>query len=372
MDRDPSNAIHLVQLDANRRSSSLDLPPAPAGQRQEVMIKLSATATSRQANCLREWVRNGGRSFLRTLGSFPSYSRRTLRTIHTRWRNFRETHPAATRYAKWASWLSGIAVSIGSAVSLPIELYRTFHGLNQTVTALMSRIKNVTAQLDRLQNQSLQEFDLYPDQTIFDWYHAPLRRTERGSYRLEIEDVPRSEDNPTKMDPLFQDILGFPEEIEDALKQETTTAASALRQQLKELDINRVSHLVKGFTSMNVTLNATGSPAEIHPASHLEKGLTWYGSWGIERLSPRTIGWIMLAMVGFITLPVYAVTVLCIRRCCILICSQVSRREEDSQRALPPEPELSNLELDNLSTINNVNLYEVVPLSSIQLVPVSN
>ena len=169
----------------------------PAGQRQEVMIPISATATSRQANRLRELVRNGGRSFSSTLGSFPSYSRRTLRTIHTRWRSFRETHPAATRYAKWVSWLRGIAVPIGYAVSLPIELYRTFHGLNQTDTVILSHIENVTAQLDRLQNQSRQEFDLYPDQTIFDLYHAPLRRTERGSYRLGIEDVPWSEDDPT-------------------------------------------------------------------------------------------------------------------------------------------------------------------------------
>ena len=41
----------------------------------------------------------------------------------------------------------------------------------------------------------------------------------------------------------------------------------------------------------------------------------------------------------------------------------------------PPEPELANLELanlDNLSTMNNVNVYEVVPLSSVQLTPVSN
>ena len=129
LDRDPSDAIHLVQLDAQRQSSSLDLPPAPVGQRSETTIQTSATVTSQRANQLREWVRNGGRSFSRTLGSFPSYSRRTLRTIHMRWRSFREAHPAATKYAKWASWLSEIAVSIGSAMSLPLEFYRTFHGL---------------------------------------------------------------------------------------------------------------------------------------------------------------------------------------------------------------------------------------------------
>ena len=78
------------------------------------------------------------------------------------------------KYGKWVSWLSRIAISIGSAVSLPIELYRTFHGLNQTDTFIMSRIENVTAQLDRLQNQSLQEFETYRDQTIFDLYHPPL------------------------------------------------------------------------------------------------------------------------------------------------------------------------------------------------------
>ena len=57
------------------------------------------------------------------------------------------------------------------------------------------------------------------------------------------------------------------------------------------------------------------------------------------------------------------------------MCSQMSRSEENSPCALPPEPnlpEFANLELDNLSTVNNVNLYEVVPLSLVQLAPVSN
>ena len=147
LDRDPSDAIHLVQLDASRRSSSLDMTPARVGQRSEDTIQTSATSR------LRAWARNGGRSFSRTFGSFPSYSRHTLRTIHIHWRNFRTAHPAAMKYAKWVSWLSGIAVSVGSAVSLPLEPYRTFCGLNQTDTEIMTRIENITTQLDRLQSK---------------------------------------------------------------------------------------------------------------------------------------------------------------------------------------------------------------------------
>ena len=35
LDREPSDAIHLVQVDAQRRSSSLDALPARAGQRSD-------------------------------------------------------------------------------------------------------------------------------------------------------------------------------------------------------------------------------------------------------------------------------------------------------------------------------------------------
>ena len=181
-------------------------------------------------NRLRERVRNGGRSFLRASGSFPLYSRRMMRNIHTRWGRFREKHPAAVKYAKWVSWLGGIAASVGSAVSLPVELYRTFHTLNKTDANIMTRIENVTSQLEQLQVQSEQEFQEYPDQTIFDLYHRPLRRDERGVYRLGFEDIPRSEENPTKMDPTYQDIPGFPPEIEEvelAMRTTSTTTTTS-------------------------------------------------------------------------------------------------------------------------------------------------
>ena len=114
------------------------------------------------------------------------------------------------KYAKWVSWLSGIAASVGSAVSLPAELYRTFHALNQSDADIRTRIENVTALLEELQDESEQEFQDFPDQTIYDLYHRPLRRDERGVYRLGIEDIPRSDENPTVMDPTYQDIPGFP------------------------------------------------------------------------------------------------------------------------------------------------------------------
>ena len=62
-------------------------------------------------------------------------------------------HPAAVKYAKWVSWLSGIAASVGSAVSLPVELYRTFHALNQSDEEIRTRIENVTAYLEELERQ---------------------------------------------------------------------------------------------------------------------------------------------------------------------------------------------------------------------------
>ena len=330
LDRYPSDAIHVVQVEANRWTQSLsELPTVQAGTRQ---------------GRLRDTVRNGGKPFLGTLVSFSSYSRHMLRNIHIQWRSFRETHPAATKCAKWVSWLGGIAVSVGSAILLPIELYRTFHGLKQTDTVIMARIDNVTNSLERLTNQSIQEFETYPDQTIFNLYHSPLKHIARDSYRLGIEGMPRSEDNPTEMDPLFQDIPGFPKEIEDALKSQTTIAASTtqisrlekrlnLRQQ-PMISINQTSRLGKGLTLADETSNTTGNPITVVPVSHLEKGLTWYDLWETKRLSPRVTGWIMLAMAGFIFLLVYASLALRIRRCCVFTRSRMSLRR-DSSRALP-------------------------------------
>ena len=178
-------------------------------------------------------ARNGGRSFSRTLGSFRSYSHRTLRTIRTRWNNFKAKHPAATKYAKWVSWLSGIAVSVGSAVSLQVELYRTFHTHNHTDAEIMTRIENVTNQLDRLYEDSMKEYAAYPDKTIHELYNAPLRRDSRGTYQLGIEDIPRDEDQPERMDPLFQDISGLPEEVASTLERTTRTTPM--------LDINQTN-----------------------------------------------------------------------------------------------------------------------------------
>ena len=234
LDREPSDAVHLVQLDAQRRSSSLGEIPAPAGARSGNSIQSSVThsATSR----LRELGMNGGRFFLRILGSFRSYSHRTLRTIRPcdhRWNNFKVKHPAATRYANYISWLNGITISVGSAVSLPVELYHTFRTLNHTDAKIMTRIENVTDRLDPLHEESLKEFAAYPDQTIFDLYHELLRQDSRGTYHLGIEDIPRSEDHPDKMDPLFQEITGLPENVKHARRRTIGTKSARM------ININR-------------------------------------------------------------------------------------------------------------------------------------
>ena len=79
------------------------------------------------------------------------------------------------------------------------------------------------------------------------------------------------------MDPLFQDIPGFPDEVvevEDALKTTMATAASATRisrlekkltpQQPNETDINRVSHLSKGSPRQM----GPSTPPEVQPKDH--------------------------------------------------------------------------------------------------------
>ena len=229
----------------------------------------------------------------------------------------------------------------------------------------MDRIENVTSKLDHLHEESLKEFEEYLDQTIYDLYMAPLRKDSRGTYRLGIEDIPRDKDQPAQMDSLFLNITGLPEEVHP-----TSTAA---RHRLETLDKNRTNRLVKGFISTDATLNAVNHSAE-KPASHLEKGFTWDQFWETKRLSPRMIGWAMLAMTGVIILSVYAVCVLCVRQCCIYIRGRTSIRRE-TPRVVSPEPEyeMANLaNLDNLSTVDNVNLYEVVPVQVTQVPPVRN
>ena len=271
-------------------------------------------------------------------------------------------HPAAVRYAKWVSWLGGIAASVGSAVSLPVELYRTFHALNQSDEEIRTRIKNVTTYLEELEEMSKKEFQEYPDETIFDLYHSPLKRDARGVYRLGIEDLPRSEEDPTVMDPTYQDIPGFPPEIEEAIQALTTTTTTTTATSMSTTNelwtpqphINQASHLVKGFTLADETLNATTSPSLTQ-----EMPMDWYGVW--DRTTPRMLGWIILAMAGFIILLSYAAFVLCIRRCCVFLRRRMSHRNTDYPRALSQEPiELNNVPLDNF---NNVNLYEVIPVA---------
>ena len=256
MDREPSDVISIAQTDAIRHTKSLEQTPqsssnsmnqiaspnsrsspdllssgnSPALPTSRNLPRLSnsqsAPLGTQFRNRLQERVRNGGRSFSRALGSFPSYSRRTMRNIHLRWGRFRARYPAAVRYAKWVSWLSGIVASVGSVVSLPVELYRTFHALNQSDEDIRTRIENVTAYLENLQDKSEKEFQDFADQTIYDLYHRPLRRDERGVYRLGFEDLPRSEEDPTVMDPTIQDIPGFPSEIEEAERTMRTTTMS--------------------------------------------------------------------------------------------------------------------------------------------------
>ena len=275
-------------------------------------------------------------------------------------------HPAAVKYAKWVSWLGGIAASVGSAVSLPVELYRTFHALNHSDAEIRTKIANVTAYLEELEEKSKQEFQDHPDETIFDLYHSPLKRDARGVYRLGIEDLPRSEEDPTVMDPTYQDIPGFPPEIEEAIQAmrtttttTTTTMTATSMSTTNELrmpqpQISQASHLVKGFTLAEETLNATTSPSLT-----LEMPMDWYGVW--DKTTPRMLGWIILAMAGFIVLLLYAVFVLCIRRCCVFLQRRMSHRNTDYPRALPQEPiELSNVPLDGF---NNVNLYEMIPVA---------
>ena len=188
-----------------------------------------------------------------------------------------------------------------------------------------------------------------------------------GVYRLGFEDLPRSEEDPTVMDPTYQDIPGFPPEIEEAIQAmrttttTTTTTSISLTSTEKILKpqrrINQVSHLEKGFTLEDLSLNATRSP------STTQESAIWYEIW--DRTTPKMLGWTILAMAGFIALLIYAVLVLCIRKCCVFVQNRItsssSSQPANYPRALPPEPiELSNVPLDNF---NNVNFYEVIPVA---------
>ena len=268
-------------------------------------------------------------------------------------------HPAAVKYAKYVSWLSGIAVSVGSAVSLPVELYRTFHTLNHTDTAIMDRIDNVTKVLNDLKEKSMQEFEEYPDSTIFDLYHQPLKRDSRGTYRLGIEDIPRDVDHPEEMDPLFQEIPGLPEILANYTRTYGTLKASRLT------DNNRTNQQEKDAS------NATRIPVT---TTSMEKGFNWYSFLENPNLSPRIIGLIMLAMAGVIVLLIYAAFILVVRKCCMYLCRKLANRNNRSgPRELPFQPTYELANLDNLSTVNNVNLYEVVPVPPVvQNPPISD
>ena len=278
-----------------------------------------------------------------------------------RWKIFRVRHPAAVKYAKWVSWLGGIAASVGSAVSLPVELYRTFHTLNHSDAEIRHRIENVTAYLERLEEESRKEFEDHPDETIYDLYHRPLKRDSRGVYRLGIEDLPQPEDDPTTMD-TYQDIPGFPPEIEEAIQALTTTATTSIAPIRTQRTVNQQGHdnqasrLEKGFTLDDVSSNATKSP------SITRESADWYEIW--DRTTPRMLGWIILAMAGFIALLIYAVLVLCLRKTYVFVRNRITapRQLTDYPRALPPpEPiELANVPLENLQ---NVNFYEVIPVA---------
>ena len=245
-------------------------------------------------------------------------------------------HPKAVRYAKYVSWLSGIAVSIGSAVSLPLELYRTFHALNNTDEVIMAKIDNVTRTLDLLRIQGQREFEEHPDPTIYDLYYAPLKRDSRGTYRLGIEDIPRSEDHPDVMDPLFQNITGLPDILGNVTKRVRTAPTS---------------HLEKGHTL------ADGTPsAEIDSTSANTESFQWNDMF--KNLSPRMIGWILIAVVGAIALFVYTCCVFLVQKCIKFLCTRPNHHRSPSLARHSPH-EIA--ELDNLSTVNHVNVYEVVP-----------
>ena len=180
---------------------------------------------------------------------------------------------------------------------------------------------------------------------------------------MGIEDLPRPEGDPTTMD-TYQDIPGFPPEIEEAmqaLRTTTTTATTSITPTSTQRTLNQQRHdnqasrLEKGFTLDDVSFNATRSP------STTQESADWYEIW--DHTTPRMLGWIVLAMAGFIALLIYAVLVLCLRKIYVFVRSRVTapRQLTDYPRALPPEPiELANVPLDNLQ---NVNFYEVIPVA---------
>ena len=252
----------------------------------------------------------------------------------------------------------------------------------------MLRIENVTSQLEELQAQSEKEFQEYPDQTIFDLYHSPLRRDERGFYRLGFEDVPRSEENPAEMDPIYQNIPCIPPEIEEVEHAMRTTSTTTLTTTTSTTMTSTTTTTTTTPTTTSTTMitpaamtmtdnqldmestqketspNSTLSP--IMPASQTDPTMAWYDVW--EKMSPKLLGWIIIAMAGLIILITYAIFVLCLRKCFVFICSRISRPTRsqnplDYPCALPQEPiEIANIPLEGFDVNQPLNLYEIVPV----------
>ena len=78
-------------MDSPNSRSSPELPSSRNSQASPTSMNSQNSSSSQNVppgigyrNQLRERVRNGGRSFLRVSGSFPLYSHRMMRNIHTR------------------------------------------------------------------------------------------------------------------------------------------------------------------------------------------------------------------------------------------------------------------------------------------------
>ena len=274
-----------------------------------------------------------------------------------------------------------MAASVGSAVSLPIELYKTFHTLNKMDADIMTRIVNVTSQLEELQAQSEQEFQDYPDQTIFDLYHRPLRRDERGVYRLGFEDVPRLEGNHTEMDPTYFNIPGIPPEIEEVERimrmttapPPTTSTMMTSTTTTMPVSTTMITPAALTITGNRMEWESTQQPANSNatlspfvPTNQRDPTSAWDDFWG--RMSPKLLGWIIIAILGLLVLIIYAICILCLRKCFVFLRSRISRPNRspnplDYSRALPQEPvEFTSIPLEGLDINQPVNLYEVVPV----------
>ena len=269
-------------------------------------------------------------------------------------------HPAAVKYAKWVSWLSGIAASVGSAVSLPVELYRTFHTLNQSDEEIRTRIENVTAYLEELEEKSKKEFQDYPDETIYDLYHSPLKRDARGvSIRVRrFASIGRRSDrhgsylsghprvsfgdrgSDTSYEDNNHDSCGL--HIYDH-RGHLATAATSYGPSKPFGGCVHQRH----YKSVNDPGNTNGLVRNLGQNDTQDVGMDYFGDGGIHH---------SITLCGLCS---------CIRRCCAFIhtrlSSSTSSQPTNYPRALPLEPiELANVPLDN---INNVNFYEVIPVA---------